>query len=265
MNVEERREQIIEMVKQKKRVDLEKLTVFFNVSTMTIRRDLAQLEQDGEIIRTHGGAVPAEREKGETPYVQKESANKEAKKAIAVKAAERVHDHSTLILDSGTTTLELAKCLRERESLRIITNDILIAAELLYSPVEVIVAGGELQRDVGAMFGAYTQDLISSLYVDQFFLGAHSVDTKAGVTAPTLEKARIKQLMMKAAAETWMLADSSKFGHTSFVHVSSLKKLDGIITDDGLQMTGLIDSYHDNVLLAESKGEIADEDRYYRR
>ncbi|SFP36711.1 DeoR/GlpR family DNA-binding transcription regulator [Salibacterium halotolerans] len=264
MNVDERRAKIIEVLNQKKRLDIENLTDFFDVSTMTIRRDLAQLEKDGEIIRTHGGAVTTDSEKEETPYLQKESANKEEKKAIASKAAGMVHPHATIILDSGTTTLELAKCLKEKENLRIITNDILIAAELLYSPVDVIVAGGELQREVGAMFGTYTQDLIASLHVDQFFLGAHSVDT-AGVTAPTLEKARIKQLMMESAAETWLLADSSKFGQKSFAHVSTLNKLDGIMSDNGLHNTETIDLYHENVMLVDGKRGWEDEDWNDRR
>ncbi|WP_018922778.1 DeoR/GlpR family DNA-binding transcription regulator [Salsuginibacillus kocurii] len=233
MNANDRREHITELLKEKQRVEVEELTQRLGVSTMTIRRDLSQLEQEGKLIRTHGGAAAPQTLKGETPYSYKEGYFQPEKKAIAEKAAKLVKENATIVLDSGTTTLELARELKERGDLTIITNDIPIAAELINSPAQVVVAGGELQRHVGAMFGPHTEQLLQTLFVDQFFLGAHAVDIEAGVTAPTMEKARIKQLMMAAAEETWLLTDSSKFKKKAFARVCGLDELEGILTDSG--------------------------------
>lgn len=263
MNINERRKQILDLIKTKQKIDIEELTPMFNVSLMTIRRDLNQLEKEGLLIRTHGGAAAPYGLKEETPYLQKESANKKEKRAIALRAAELVHDHSAIILDSGTTTFELAKVLKEKEGLTVVTNDILIAAELLHSSVEVIVTGGELQRGVGAMFGAHTQLLLKELNVAQFFLGAHAIDPEAGVTAPTMEKATIKRLMIEASKETWLIADSSKFGQRSFAHVCNLDQVSGIITDTGVSPLSTNGSYHKNLVITDTSQEDAYEDRDY--
>ncbi|MFB5661057.1 DeoR/GlpR family DNA-binding transcription regulator [Alteribacillus sp. HJP-4] len=266
MNGHERREHIARLLKDEGKMDIDKLTQEFNVSTMTIRRDLTQLEKEGKLLRTFGGAVLPHTDKGETPYLQKESENTAQKRMIAKKAAELIKENSTIILDSGTTTLELARCLRDKDGITIVTNDILIAAELVHTPVQVIVTGGELQRGVGAMFGSHTQQLLSSLHVDYFFLGAHAVDRKGGVTAPTFEKAKIKQLMISAAAETWLIADASKFDTVSFAHVCALDRVHGIITDRRLSNADQAEpSYHDNILYAAAERRQTDENWNHRR
>lgn len=145
-----------------------------------------------------------------------------------------IKEDTTLILDSGTTTLEVAKLLKTREDLTIVTNDIKIAAELTDSANKVIVTGGEVQRDVGALFGTATQDMLKVIHADLFFLGAHAINLENGVTAPTFEKSVIKQMMMKAAKTTWLLADHSKFNQIAFSKVCELNKLEGIVTDSTL-------------------------------
>ncbi|SDI71274.1 DeoR/GlpR family DNA-binding transcription regulator [Natribacillus halophilus] len=247
----DRKEHIVQWVQKHDKVDITDLSARFQVSTMTVRRDLNSLEEEGKIIRTHGGAVAAPQWRPETAYQLKESANKAEKKAIARAAASSVTDHSSLILDSGTTTLELARFLKERKGLRIVTNDVLIAAELIHAPIEVIVTGGELQHEVGTMFGTHTQNLLQSIHVDQCFLGAHSVDSEGEVRAPSIEKAKIKQLMMGVSNETWLLADHSKFGYKTFAHVCHLEELKGLITDEQMQLRHL----HDNVVVAKVEGD----------
>lgn len=157
--------------------------------------------------------------------------NSNQKKAVARKALSLIEENFTIILDSGTTTLELAKLLKHRNDLTIVTNDVNIASELLDSSNKVIVTGGELQQGIGALYGTATQQMLEIIHADIFFLGAHAIDVESGVTAPTFEKSLIKQLMVNAAARTWLLADSSKFNKKAFSKVCSLNEIEGIITD----------------------------------
>ncbi len=208
---------------------------------MTIRRDLTELEKKGKAIRTHGGAISVDSITEETPYSSKVTKNNAEKKMIAKNALTLIQDNSTIILDSGTTTFELAKLLKDRDDLIIVTNDIKIANELLESPNKVIVTGGELQQGVGALYGTSTQNMLSVIHADIFFLGAHAMNLKGGVMAPTFEKALIKQLMIKAAEKTWVLADSSKFNRKAFSTVCDLDEVEGVITDSSTKPSNIIE------------------------
>ncbi|MDW0111148.1 DeoR/GlpR family DNA-binding transcription regulator [Sporosarcina aquimarina] len=230
----ERRTWLEMEVRNKKRIDVENVSKKLNVSSMTIRRDLIELENEGKLIRTHGGAVSLDTLTGEVPYSSKKTKNNEKKKAIALKALSLIEKNSTIIMDSGTTTLELAKLLKSREDLTIVTNDIKIGNELIDSSPRVIMTGGELQPGIGALYGAITQSMLASINADIFFLGAHALDLRTGVSAPTFEKALIKQLMKSSAERTWLLADYSKFNARSFVNVCNLSEIQGVITDEDL-------------------------------
>ncbi|WP_096437508.1 DeoR/GlpR family DNA-binding transcription regulator [Alteribacter populi] len=254
MNIDTRRQKIEELVLEQGKVDIDDLVDLLGVSTMTIRRDLMFLEKENKLIRTHGGAVPVKGLINETPYSNKENQFLSEKRAIAKRAAEIVQEGHKVILDSGTTTLEIARVLKFRDDLTVITNDILIAAEFVDSSIHVIVTGGELQNQVGAMFGPHTQDLLQSINADLLFLGAHAIHPQSGVTAPTLEKAKIKQMMRHAAKETWVIADSSKFNRKSFASVCSLEEVEGIITDEHVEEIN-IEAYHDQVVTATAKKE----------
>ncbi len=230
----ERRTWLESEIKSKQRIEIEEISKRLNVSSMTIRRDLIELENEGKVIRTHGGAISPSTLTGEVPYSSKKVINNNQKKQIALKALSLVEENSIIILDSGTTTMELAKLLKSRGGLTIVTNDIKIANELIDSSPKVIVTGGELQQGIGALYGSTTQNMLNSIHADIFFLGTHAIDFNNGVTAPTFEKALIKQLMKSAAERTWLLADSSKFNKKSFVNVCEIEEIDGVITDDGL-------------------------------
>jgi DeoR/GlpR family transcriptional regulator of sugar metabolism len=228
----ERRKLILEKLIENEKISIEQLGEQLHVSTMTIRRDLAFLEEEEKIIRTHGGAILKKRLIAETSFQSKKAQNSDEKKKIAYTALNYIQDQSTILLDSGTTTLEIAKLLKNESNLTVITNDIKIASELLDSKLKVIVLGGELQNTTGTLFGTLTQQVLENLNVDIFFLGAHAIDFKAGVTAPTHEKAFIKKLMIKAAESTWLVADSSKLHQKSFTKVCDLSDIEGVITDD---------------------------------
>jgi DeoR/GlpR family transcriptional regulator of sugar metabolism len=249
----ERRQWIENQVITKGKVDIEELSKQLNVSSMTIRRDLAELEKAGKAIRTHGGAVSPKSLIGETPYASKKEKNIQEKQMIAQKALTLIPENASIILDSGTTTMEVARLLKDRNDLTVITNDIKIAAELINSQLKVIVTGGELQNSVGSLYGWPTQEILKNIHVDIFFLGAHAVDIDSGVTAPTFEKSSIKKLMMEAAETTWLLADSSKFAKKAFSTVCPIKSLEGIITDTKLDIPDR-KKYEEQTLLLFGKG-----------
>lgn len=230
----ERRTWLESEVKANQRIEIEEISKKLKVSAMTIRRDLIELENEGKIIRTHGGAIAPAMLTGEVPYSSKKVINNQQKKQIAMKALTLIGENSIIILDSGTTTMELAKLLKSRSDLTIVTNDIKIANELIDSSPKVIVTGGELQQGIGALYGSTTQNMLNTIHADIFFLGTHAIDLSYGLTAPTFEKALIKQLMKSAAERTWLLADSSKFNKRAFVNVCEITDIEGVLTDEGL-------------------------------
>ncbi|MFG6497060.1 DeoR/GlpR family DNA-binding transcription regulator [Fictibacillus sp. UD] len=234
MMPKERREQILKQLNTNGKIDIEQLVSELNVSAMTIRRDLAYLEENNQIIRTHGGAILNKPLVVESSFRTKEGKFNDRKKMIAKKAVEFIQEHATILLDSGTTTLEIAKLLKDKKTITVVTNDIKIAAELTDTDVKVIVTGGELQNNVGTLFGPLTELMLRNIHVDVFFLGAHAIDFKAGVTAPTFEKASIKKLMIEASEKTWLVADSSKFDQKSLTKVCDLTQIHGLITDRGI-------------------------------
>jgi DeoR/GlpR family transcriptional regulator of sugar metabolism len=250
----ERRRWIENQVSTNGKVDIEDLSGTLQVSSMTIRRDLVELEKEGKAIRTHGGAISPTFLIQEQPYSSKESRNTLQKRQIAQKAITIIPESATIILDSGTTTLAVARLLKDRDDLTVITNDIKIAAELLESKMKVIVTGGELQKSVGALYGTLTQEVLKNIHVDIFFLGAHAVNLEAGVTAPTFEKSLIKKLMMEAAESTWLLADSYKFDKKAFSSVCKISMLEGIITDSELDILNRR-KYEEQVTVLVGEGE----------
>ncbi|WP_027954879.1 DeoR/GlpR family DNA-binding transcription regulator [Halobacillus kuroshimensis] len=227
----ERRFEILKHLHTEGAVYIDQLSSLFDVSPMTIRRDLASLEEEGRLIRSHGGAVLPETLTQEIPYQTKLSSYTAEKQEIARKAVERIPEHSRVLLDSGTTNLEIAKLLSKRDDLLIVTNDAKISMELLNSECQVISTGGELQRGVGAFIGAHVQEFLKQIKVDIVFIGANAVHPTEGISTPTLEKSYIKKQMLKNASVKWVVADYSKFNKRSFAHVCDLEEINGIITD----------------------------------
>ncbi|GGC84433.1 DeoR family regulatory proteins [Thalassobacillus devorans] len=228
----ERRNNIIQELHIDGTVHIEQLASKFKVSAMTIRRDLAALEKEGQLVRSHGGAVLPESMAQEVPYQTKLSSFKEEKEQIAKKAVELVPENSRILLDSGTTNLEIAKLLKSRRDLVIVTNDAKISMELLHSESTVISTGGELQKDIGAFIGTHVQEMLRNIKVDVVFLGANAVDLTDGISTPSMEKAYIKKLMVRSARAKWVIADHSKFNKQAFAHVCTFDEVNGIITDD---------------------------------
>lgn len=219
-------------IEHTKKVEVETLASELKVSEMTIRRDLEKLENNGELVRTFGGAVPVQTISNEVAYQDKKVKNVFQKRLIAEKAVQKIQNGDTVFLDSGTTTLEIAKRIINLDlNLTVITNDISIANVLMDSTIDVIMLGGHLQNITGSVLGTLTFDLINKLNADLFFLGAHAVDEEYGITAPSIEKAQVNIAMMQSSREIILVTDKSKFANKALFKVCELDELDEIITD----------------------------------
>ena len=229
----ERRRFVLELLKKEGKVEVNKLAQQLNVSPMTIRRDLDALSEQGLAFRTRGGAI-SPNINYELPLEEKMVSRVEVKSRIGERAAALIEENESILLDAGTTCLALARRVQSMH-LTVITSDVRIAFELYRSPtIKLIVLGGIVQANVGAITGSYTEEMIESLTVDKAFIGTSAVDNGLFLSTPTLEKASLKRKFIKNANSAILLADSSKFGRSSLFKICHLEQLDLVITDDRL-------------------------------
>src|SRR3954451_19218426 len=196
-------------------------------SEMTVRRDLQALERDGKLTRVHGGAVLS----AEPAFAEVVVERLGAKDRIGAAAAALVEDGQTIMLDIGTTTLQLARHLRGRE-VTVITSNLAAYEELLpETSVELVLLGGIVRRNYRSLVGVLAEDALRQLRADVAFLGASGVEDDLAVVDTTMVEVPIKRAMMAAAARTVLLADSAKFGMRGVVRVCGPEELDVLITD----------------------------------
>jgi DeoR family transcriptional regulator, fructose operon transcriptional repressor len=229
MMVGERRRKIVDVLQSDDRAQVGELAARFGVSQSTIRRDLQLLSESGVVERTHGGVLPPSR--FEPSFGQKETENRGQKRAISRAAAELVQPGHTVFLDSGTTTLELARELRIRNDITIASNSVPIAVELA-NRVRLILTGGSVKESTLALVGPIAERSIEQMHVDIAFIGMNGVSSEAGFTTPTWEEAATKVRMIRAGRLAVVLADSSKLGTVTFAHVARPDEVDLLITDD---------------------------------
>ncbi len=206
-------------------------------SPATIRRDLVKLEESGLIERTHGGARLAEANGLEVAFSLREYRQLEQKRAIAGAAYQMLHPESTVLMDAGTTVLQLARAIRLNPlPLTVITNGLALAQELTgITGVQVIFVGGLLRDDNLSSVGPYAEALLEEFYCDQLFLGATAISRDGYMQTLDAAEAAINKKMLSRAGERILLADSSKFGHNSPFRVAALSSLTQVISDEGLQ------------------------------
>lgn len=233
--VEERKEQILRLLEERSKITVKELCGRFGVSPITVRNDLKELEAEGRLRRTHGGALPVMAE-GQAAFEplsrEKETEHIEEKRRIAECAARFVEDGDTIVLDAGTTTLELAKRLTGRRRLTVITNDLQIAFFLeSAADVRVVVTGGVVRRGLHCLTGPLAVSSLRGLNVDKAFMGANGFSAEKGCTTPDLGQAEVKAALMELAEEVFLLIDGSKIGKVSFSKFASVGDLDRIVTD----------------------------------
>lgn len=234
---QERRSRILQNLKDIPEVSVLELSKLYHVSEVTIRKDLNELKRRNLITRVRGGAIrlPNMSVSNEMAIKEKQLHHFREKKAIGRLAASLIKENETIILDSGTTTLEIAKNLHEIKNLTVITNAINIALELAsYSRFTVILLGGHLRESSLSLVGPLAEHTLKIFYCDKLFLGVDSFNIEEGVSTPNMEEAHINQTMMAMAKETLAVFDSSKFNKRSFTFIASVDKINTIITDDGI-------------------------------
>ena len=236
MSALNRLSQIVEMVMEKGSISIPEICERFDVSEMTARRDLNELDRQGLLRRVHGGAIASLARSYEPPFPTRASKNLEAKLAIGLKAAELVFDGDSIALDVGTTTLEIVSGLKEKRNLTIVTSCLQIANKVvselsLSSDVRLIITGGIVRPRELSMIGSIPQTVYRDLHVDKAFIGIGGIHPIDGLTEYNLEDAQTKQILIQSAREKIVVADGSKFGLTTFASVSPLKAVNTVVTD----------------------------------
>jgi DeoR family fructose operon transcriptional repressor len=230
----DRRRRIASLVRERGSVRASELSDLFGVTDETIRRDLTHLAQTGILRRLHGGAV-AEHTRAETNFARRLREHESEKLGIARAAAKLVTDGSTIIIDSGTTTIQFARALNEKRDLVVITNAVTNAVELMDNPnITVYLTGGLIRPTTFGAVGDMAMSNLAELRVDVTFLAISGVSLEGGLTYPSFEEAAVKRAMIAAASEVVLLADQSKFGRDSLVRVAPLDVLGKIVTSPGV-------------------------------
>jgi DeoR family transcriptional regulator of aga operon len=231
--IEERRRRICELLREEGRVTVEALASRFGTSQVTIRADLSALESAGALTRTHGGALLREEEADE-PLGVKQLQHHAEKVRIAQAAVALIRDGETIILDSGTTTAEIARALRKTDlkSINVITNALNLAALLMDVPaVRLIVPGGILRRESNSLSGPMAEAALANLQADRLYLGADGLDPEIGVMTPHLPEAELNAQMIRISRQVVVVADSSKLIRRNISLIAKVQQIHMLITD----------------------------------
>src|ERR1700678_3666149 len=233
MLAEERRFRIREILSGQRTVTASDLCSALGVTAATVRRDLAALERDGVLVRSHGGAVSRMSSTSFQPSYQTLSHSHSSEKHAIARAAERlVLDGETVFLEGSTTVYELARGLNQRHRLTVVTNSPAIVCQLQTSSgVTVLCTGGDLQKDTFYFSGEWAQRALSEIRLDKAFLGISAIDLSYGVSTANHAEAQIKKMITRAAKPRIALGDQGKLGRRSFAYVGPVTDIDVLITD----------------------------------
>lgn len=228
-----RRETLADLLSRRQSVSTSELARRFDVSEMTIRRDLKVLEQQGLAVPCYGGAMPAQRITFEFAFDERHRCRLTEKRRIGQAAAERVQPGQTVFLDTGTTTLEVARALATRQvDCEIITSSLVIASELWGQPtVTLQLLGGRVRLGSPDLTGPYSESMLDRFTADLALLGSEGLDPARGVFAADTETARIAERMARHACRTLVVTDSSKLGRAGPVRYLTIDQVDEAITD----------------------------------
>ncbi len=241
MHAEERRQLITDELRRRGRVSVSRLAVAYDVTPETVRRDLVELEQRGELRRIHGGAVATDRIRLE-PAVAERAGHMAAEKARIAEAAlaQLPGDEGTVLLDAGTTTGALVERFPTDRRLTVVTNAVPHALRLAALPeVTVIVVGGRLRARTLANVDDFAVDMVRDLRVDVAFVATNGISER-GCSTPDPAEAAVKRVLVGAGDRVVLLADHTKFGAEHFVRFAGLADLDVVVTDSGVERNDLL-------------------------
>lgn len=232
LSPERRREQILGYLGSHDRASVGELSQALGVSEVTIRKDLDALEAQGLLVRVHGGAMASGRGRLELHFATREQQRLDEKRRIAQAAARLIQSGQRIFLDGSTTALQVARLLKDREDLTVVTNGLYTALELNFSAgVTTIVVGGTMRRRSSSLVGSLSADVLRRLRVDIGLFSAQAV-TADGLMEGDLDEAQLKQRLVQVATLTIGIVDSSKFGRTAFSIFALPHEIDRVITDE---------------------------------
>jgi DeoR/GlpR family transcriptional regulator of sugar metabolism len=232
---EQRRDLILRHLRRESVLSYRQLAALVGVSHMTVRRDVAELEEQGRVVATQGGAKSVARVSAEPPRIEKSTTDVRQKDAMAAHASRMVAESMTIYLDAGTTLQAMRPYLEHLRELTIVTNDLVIASSYIDHPtIEIIVVGGRIEKQNQSTVGRIPALTLGELSIDIAFLTTSSWDVRRGVTIPTESKVDPKKAAARAATTTVLVAASSKYGTFGRYRVLGLDELTTIVTDDGL-------------------------------
>lgn len=234
---EERKNFIMEQLDALGKVRVTVLSEQLQVSQETVRRDLFVLEEEGKLRRVYGGGVKVQYEHGEPPYQQRQVMNLEAKQAISHSAVDLIQDGNTIYMDTGTTIHELARAIKGKHRITVITNSLAVAVQLRESIVHglfsgrIILLGGEISPEQQSINGHLCQEMLKSFYVDRAFISVGGMTIENGISDYDINDSIISKLVIASAKEVIVLLDHSKVGIQAFCHIAPLDAIDVVICD----------------------------------
>jgi len=233
---EPRRMKILEWLQEEGSARVKDLSTAFSVSEATVRQDLERLEAEGCIEREHGGAFLKSLPQQVQAMALHHLVNMESKRKIGRFAASLVSDGETIILDSGSTTTEVARNLLGHQNLNVITNGLNIALTLGAVPsFSIHMPGGHFKAPTLSLSGEKSADYFNNIHAEKLFLATAAISFEAGLTYPSLADLHVKRAMIKAARQVYLVADSTKIGRVSFSSLGGLELVHVFITDAGIR------------------------------
>ncbi len=235
MNKKIREKFILNTLYKNGEISVNQIIESFNVTSMTARRDITKLAEEGYLIRTHGGAILADPLENMFSFATRIDANKNHKINIGRKAAKYVRDNESIFIDSGTTLIRMCPFLKDRKNLTVITNSLPAASELSnYSNIKVTILGGDIIHERRSIYGHIAVEQAKKYSVKKAFIGTDGVSLKNGLTAYGNNESQVSNLMTSSANEVFLLCDSSKIEHDSTFKFAKLSSIDYLITDSGI-------------------------------
>lgn len=234
-SVIDRRMFILKKIEKEEQVNVIELSLHFSVSEVTIRKDLKYLEKKNILIRSRGGAMKQSLINTDLSIYDRYKQNIKLKEAIGTAAANLIVEGETILLDTGTTIMELAKRLPKKINITVITNSVDITFRLAeHQNIRVIMPGGILRRNSLALVGEQAAETLRNFYCDKYFLSADGIDFKGGMMTMNIEEASLARLNIKNSKTVIALIDSSKFHKSGVIAIAPLTEIDMLITDSGI-------------------------------
>ena len=232
LNADKRRKKILDILNEEGKVKVSELSQIFSISEVTIRNDLADLERENALERVHGGAIPSMRTYYSMNFYERKTKHAEEKHRIAAAAADMIHDRDTVMLSSGTTSFFIARELKSKKHLKVVTNSVNIATEMSDSPYnQIILLGGNIKFPHSFTYGDDTLVALRKYKADVAILSIDGVSATAGISIRDFEETEVSRLMIERSKYSIAVTDLSKIGQEGFSQVADIDSIDYLITD----------------------------------